>query len=71
MTNDSPAKVSDDVTAAVVRGPMTRPEAIRHILDTCAEAHYLNPPLGPDRAEDALHALGITEDEITEAKDLP
>jgi len=69
--NDSPAKVSDDITAKVERGPMTHLEAIRYLLETSKEAHYINPTLGEDRAEEALQRLGILPKEINAAKELP
>jgi hypothetical protein len=68
--SDSPARIQDDVTVEVTRGPMTRLEAIRHILDNGKEAAYLNQRL-VNRSEESLKRLGIGADELIEAEELP
>jgi hypothetical protein len=68
---DNPARIVDAVTAEITRGPMTRLEAIRYMLDTSQEAHHINPTLGPYRAIAALEALGVASEEIAKSRDLP
>jgi hypothetical protein len=70
MASNSPARITDDVTVEITRGPMTRLEAIRRIIDTGLEAQHHNPNY-PARNREALQRLGITQDEITAAEQLP
>jgi hypothetical protein len=66
---DNPARIVDDVTAEITRGPMTRLEAIRDILDAGHAACYSSSR--PYRTIAALEALGVASEEIAKARDLP